>query len=265
MNNSKSTLPNTGSSTAFPRSTTGASRATFASRPTECESETEQELRCWIREAAKVCRLAASGDLEPRVLHVTSEVDPEIAELMHSINHLLDMTDAFVREAAATMVHAEKGEFYRRVLLKGMRGSFRSAANTINESTDAMEAGSEALKEAQQKRAALTTEVASATQVVAHLSDASSEIGEMSDLIGTIAKQSNMLALNAAIEAARAGQAGAGFGVVASQVRSLSEKTAEATRDITSKVKAIQQASNEVHGTIRSICKTLQADCPKAL
>lgn len=224
-------------------------------------SENELQLRSWIRDAARVCRAAAQGDLEPRVLHVTPDVDPEVAELLHSINHLLDMTDAFVREAAATLVHAEKGEYYRRVLLSGMRGSFRSAAETINESTDVMEQGAIELKAAQQKRAALTADVQSANQTVAHLTLASTEIGAMSELIGTIAKQSNMLALNAAIEAARAGQAGAGFGVVATQVRNLSDKTAEATREIASKVKAIQTATSEVGGTIKAICQTLAADC----
>ncbi|MEZ6108727.1 MAG: methyl-accepting chemotaxis protein [Pirellulaceae bacterium] len=244
-----------------PRTTTGAvgdQKAFHARENSHAEpGHSERELRRWMNEAVRVCRAAANGDLEPRVLHVTEDVDPEMAELLHSINHLLDMTDAFVREAAATMEHAEKGEYFRRVLLAGMRGSFGSAAQRINESTDAMEASSVALQEARQKREALTHKFESATRVVEHLTNASSEIGEMSQLIGNIARQSNMLALNAAIEAARAGQAGAGS--VSSRDRFvLSDKTAEATRDIASKVKAIQTATDQVGGTITSICKTLQ-------
>ena len=221
------------------------------------ETDTLQMQTC-IREAARVCRAAADGDLELRVLHIAPGLDPELAELLHSINHLLDMTDAFVRESAATMIHAEHGEYYRRVLLAGMRGSFRCAAQRINESTDAMEAGARKLGEAEQKRKALTTEFESATRVVDQLAAATHEIGEMSELIGSIARQSNLLALNAAIEAARAGQAGAGFGVVAGAVRSLSDKTADATKEIAGKVKAIQKATDEVGQTIQSICHTLQ-------
>ncbi len=211
-----------------------------------------------LREVIRVCRAAAEGDLEPRVLAVDRIGDPEVAELCHAVNHLLDMTDGFVRESTATMDHVSRRDFHRRVLLEGMRGTFRRSAVTINTATDAMEDEAQALREARTRRAELTADFDSASRDVETLATASTEIAEMSELIGQIAKQSNLLALNAAIESARAGEAGAGFGVVASEVRKLSDRTAEATRDITARVDAIQRASVKVGTTIRDIGRSLR-------
>jgi methyl-accepting chemotaxis protein len=159
-----------------------------------------------LREVIRVCRAAAEGDLEPRVLAVDRIGDPEVAELCHAVNHLLDMTDGFVRESTATMDHVSRRDFHRRVLLEGMRGTFRRSALTINTATDAMEDEAQALREARTRRAELTADFDSASRDVDTLATASTEIAEMSELIGQIAKQSNLLALNAAIESARAGE-----------------------------------------------------------
>lgn len=81
---------------------------------------------------------------------------------------------------------------------------------------------------------------ASTTAVMAKLGDSSAEIGNVIKLINSIAEQTNLLALNATIEAARAGEAGKGFAVVASEVKDLAQETARATGDISHKVAAIQ-------------------------
>ena len=85
------------------------------------------------------------------------------------------------------------------------------------------------------------------------LSQAASKIGEVVDLISSIAGQTNLLALNATIEAARAGEAGRGFAVVAAEVKSLAEQTAKATSEIGQQVAGIQSATHESVENIKEI------------
>lgn len=73
------------------------------------------------------------------------------------------------------------------------------------------------------------------------LSETAQKIGEVTDLIGTIASQTNLLALNATIESARAGEAGRGFAVVANEVKNLSSRTSLATQDIAHQIQAVQE------------------------
>jgi methyl-accepting chemotaxis protein len=85
------------------------------------------------------------------------------------------------------------------------------------------------------------------------LAKAASRIGDVVDLINTIAGQTNLLALNATIEAARAGEAGRGFAVVASEVKALAEQTAKATGEIGQQITGIQAATRESVGAIKEI------------
>jgi methyl-accepting chemotaxis protein len=113
-------------------------------------SETElANLHQQLAVAAETCELAAAGKLEARILHIQGS--GEIARLSHAINHLLDMTDAFLREAGASLEYTSRGKFFRRVLLRGMRGSFRSASEAINQANDTM-ARDASLKESVEHR-----------------------------------------------------------------------------------------------------------------
>jgi len=92
---------------------------------------------------------------------------------------------------------------------------------------------------------------------VSELSKAATRIGDVVNLIKTIARQTNLLALNAAIEAARAGEAGRGFSVVASEVKALAEQTAKATEEIGQQINDIQFATQESVGAIGGISGTI--------
>jgi methyl-accepting chemotaxis protein len=83
-------------------------------------------------------------------------------------------------------------------------------------------------------------------------------IGDVVELINTIAGQTNLLALNATIEAARAGEAGRGFAVVASEVKALAEQTAKATGEIGQQISGIQAATEESVGAIKEIRGTIE-------
>ncbi|MDH3913061.1 MAG: methyl-accepting chemotaxis protein, partial [Rhodospirillales bacterium] len=89
------------------------------------------------------------------------------------------------------------------------------------------------------------------------LAQAAQKIGEVVNLISDIAEQTNLLALNATIEAARAGEAGKGFAVVASEVKSLATQTAKATDDISSQVSSIQAATGGAVEAIKDISDTI--------
>jgi methyl-accepting chemotaxis protein len=93
---------------------------------------------------------------------------------------------------------------------------------------------------------------------VSELSRAASRIGDVVELINTIAGQTNLLALNATIEAARAGEAGRGFAVVASEVKALAEQTAKATGEIGQQISGIQAATQDSVNAIREISGTIE-------
>jgi methyl-accepting chemotaxis protein len=102
-------------------------------------AEHEEELASY-REAlaalTAVCEAAAAGDLEPRVTDLGDA--PEFHAARRAVNNLLDRTDAFVREASASLEYASQAQFFRRFLVHGMLGSFRAGAVTINRATSAM-------------------------------------------------------------------------------------------------------------------------------
>ncbi len=98
----------------------------------------------------------------------------------------------------------------------------------------------------------------STTDRVSELSKAATRIGDVVELINTIAGQTNLLALNATIEAARAGEAGRGFAVVASEVKALAEQTAKATGEIGQQITGIQAATQDSVNAIKEISVTIE-------
>jgi methyl-accepting chemotaxis protein len=92
---------------------------------------------------------------------------------------------------------------------------------------------------------------------VGELAKAAARIGDVVELINTIAGQTNLLALNATIEAARAGESGRGFAVVASEVKALAEQTAKATGEISQQINGIQAATQQSVGAIKEIGDTI--------
>ena len=122
-----------------------------ARRETRSAADRElQEIREGIRAIADACRQSAEGDLEVRVLGIRR--DGPLGDLARSINHLLDLTDAFVRESQASLQHASERKYYRLVLERGLPGTYRDAARLINGATAQMAAQAAALDTARVER-----------------------------------------------------------------------------------------------------------------
>ncbi|KPC31496.1 Methyl-accepting chemotaxis protein [Pseudomonas syringae pv. cilantro] len=108
--------------------------------------------------------------------------------------------------------------------------------------------GDKVVGEAIQQIERLATEVARSSDAMNVLEQESAKIGKVMDVIKAVAEQTNLLALNAAIEAARAGEAGRGFAVVADEVRGLAQRTQQSTEEIEGLVAALQNGTRQVSG-----------------
>lgn len=102
-----------------------------------------------------------------------------------------------------------------------------------------------------------TEKAANSAELIHGLADASQRIGSVIEIITAIAEQTNLLALNATIEAARAGDAGKGFAVVAGEVKALAGQTRQATDDISSQIRLIQNATGEASAAIAEIVSAI--------
>jgi len=124
------------------------------------------------------------------------------------------------------------------------------AADASRQTTDSANAGAKVVNETITGMNVIADQVRQSSKTVEALGARSEQIGDIVGTIEDIADQTNLLALNAAIEAARAGEQGRGFAVVADEVRALAERTTKATREIGEMIKAIQK---ETHEAVKSM------------
>ncbi len=227
---------------------------------------TEMTERDWIVRAADVCELAATGDLEPRIL--LGPADGEVGRLIRGINHLLDMTDAYVRESRASLQAAGEGRFHRRVVLSGMLGTFRHASSAINDATTEMQNQSQALDNERRRRVGLASELESAiTGVVSTVEHSASEIrgtaeslavmaGETTQEATTVAGAAEQTSTNVQTVAAAAEQLTSTLTSVDSQTRQSATLATEAEREAarTNQVMGqMRDVSNRVGGVVKLI------------
>ncbi len=218
----------------------------------------------------------AAGDLTRDDLNVRSR--DELGDLTAAINKMsgslkrmiLAITENAARVANASQeldatsqqitANSEETSAQADVVSKAAQAVSQNL-QTVATGADEMGASIREIAKSATEAARVATSAVKAAQnttaTVSKLGDSSTEIGQVIELITSIAQQTNLLALNATIEAARAGEAGKGFAVVANEVKELAKATANATEDIRRKIEAIQTDTRAAMDAIASISEVI--------
>ena len=211
----------------------------------EAEAKIEQDQVAARQRKADMIKLA--DDFEGAVGEIVDTVSSASTELEASAGTLT--ATAARSQELTTMVAAASEEASTNV--QSVASATEEMASSVNEISRQVQDSARMANEA-------VDQARKTNDRVSELSKAAARIGDVVELINTIAGQTNLLALNATIEAARAGEAGRGFAVVASEVKALAEQTAKATGEIGQQIAGIQAATQESVGAIREISGTIE-------
>ncbi len=209
------------------------------------EAERKQAEEAAIEEARRSRRtemLALADQFEASVMGLVEDLSDaanEMEQAAEQMSQALEKTMADAEQVESRSTNANENAMQVAESANELARSVRSVSQQTLQSASAAKAA--------------VVETKSAGSDIAQLSEAARSIGDVVNLITDIAEQTNLLALNATIEAARAGEAGRGFAVVASEVKSLASQTAGATQRISEQVGGMQAATQKAVNAVDSI------------
>ncbi|MGD1878915.1 MAG: methyl-accepting chemotaxis protein [Kiloniellaceae bacterium] len=194
----------------------------------------QRACRALARVASATQALARSGDFSQRVPSCAES--PDVEALRNSINHLVDVTDAFVREAGAAMQHVAAGKYFRKIILRGLPGDFRANAERVNQAIAEMAAKTErfgSLTDSFEKQVSTTIETIEKT--VASLGDQSQALNgcasDSNHRATTMAAAATEASTNVQTVAGAAEQLSAAIQDISRQVERQATLSREATED----------------------------------
>lgn len=210
-------------------------------------------------------RLSEEGNDELKhIAHHFNVFTSKIQKLIKSVGESVNESSRLAQEMSAVAASAKQFSINAQaetenvatainqmsMTAEEVASNAKLAADSTQEADREADISANVVDNAMRKITELSTELTSTENVAKGLQVSSSKIGQILDVIVGIAEQTNLLALNAAIEAARAGEAGRGFAVVADEVRTLASRTQASTNEINQIIDAIRKDIDSVNGSV---------------